>query len=892
MFSYDELSVQSKRNCMRPFVLFDFKSFVPPTKTNTLFRLDDETYIINALDRDRVGLAMSIDDASSQSIQDERLLREYWYMFIQQRLEIEEQLLQVPPGICAVYELDRLPVDTQNNIRYAITYTDENTDFYHLSKTRTEWMQLFGDWLFHRGKRPDVLECKNYSYEKICTQLSQEKSRLVCLQDHTRPGKTPESIFYATGMYQTMHLLKSGFRLYNTSSTALYQQQGVAQARHIFRECNMEKSLQSLQQQFALTEEVLLTADQNKISEMRIQCENLIRVCLYKFGQLQAILKVAEVYGDVGFLDEVFKYTKEMERKLTSHYGQQNIQQKAVVPSRSKSNGDDEQIKLLLSLKEQTLVNEQHKINILVQAQHNLTNVCMFQKVNGDSKNDKTKILGDLREHINDISQNIQKYSNTKVLNNSTDNIVIEINASLTEMTILTKQLQSEDIHDIGSEVSETIDPIYVSDSGVTRGLIDEVLVSCRVMRASIQISDADLGSSVKATLRVSVEDFQENLSKLGTSINILIAHYGRVDAKSDVQVQTITHLIREFEEVEKIDVEIGEKIRNNCEDTHDYLPVVLDITKKNVFALLSQIGGKIAENTNLPNAMHQIKLLVQSRKEFIEKLRVEIKDLHSKLHATVMPYLPTSSDIFDRCAGILGSYVNKFHAHLSAKQRQISTAQTLEPVPGKPTAVSAKTPMPSPGSSTSSRSRAASSALSRTSSSSHSSMSRVPSYRSLSAQPAQDNQTQARRVADQITKVLQRITKSKIIEWIQKTNYTYANAIDTLLSLVVEHTLALFNSIEHAETRRTCINILIQGLWMSANPGIVMKINHGNADVKEKARFIVRFTKDCTSYVREIIMQSVADASANDEIGLVHEDALVNDATAKELFESMLGPE
>jgi len=170
--------------------------------------------------------------------------------------------------------------------------------------------------------------------------------------------------------------------------------------------------------------------------------------------------------------------------------------------------------------------------------------------------------------------------------------------------------------------------------------------------------------------------------------------------------------------------------------------------------------------------------------------------------------------------------------------------------------------------------------------------MSRVPSHRSLSAQPAQDNQTQARRVADQITKVLQRITKSKIIEWIQKTNYTYANAIDTLLSLVVEHTLALFNSIEHAETRRTCINILIQGLWMSANPGIVMKINHGNADVKEKARFIVRFTKDCTSYVREKIMQSVADASANDGIGPVHEDAPVNDATAKELFESMLGPE
>jgi len=312
------------------------------------------------VDKDTDGLAMR---GSTVAItpQDERLLREYWYMFVQQRLELEEQMLQVPLGICSVYEIDPLAIDTTQDVRYAIAYIGETTQFYHLCKNKADWKQLFADWLFHRGKRPDVVQCDNHVYEDICRNLHTDNFGSL-LTNNT---------IYATGLYTTMQALKSGIRLIETEGTALSHRQGLQKALQIFDHSQWKTSFASLDKLTTQIESQKTPKTIRKDSvELTLHYEHLARVCLYKFGQLQAIRAVVHIYKDLPFSQSVAEHVRDAKQKLTSYCSVRSHDFKNVGFLSAKNTHHEEEIEeQLRQVKDKKTENNKLALNVQLQVQ-------------------------------------------------------------------------------------------------------------------------------------------------------------------------------------------------------------------------------------------------------------------------------------------------------------------------------------------------------------------------------------------------------------------------------------------------------------------------------------------------------------------------------------------
>jgi len=275
--------------------------------------LGDETYITNTLVPNDDPLCAvpphSPTCVMSTEKQDECLLRENWYMFLQERLELEKGMLDSPPGFCVVYETDTCKTDEHDAIRYVFLYLDETSVYYSLCKRAHEWKELWADWLFHRGNRPEIAVSHNLNYEIRLDELRCNIRNFSWPTDN-KANATFKNIF-ATGVFKTLQIFKSHIQSItsNVSASPLLRAEVVKCATSFFNKIHWQKTRDVLvakrQQLIAANEKrkkidptqtTTLTICVREIEAYALECQHLTRICVYKVGQLHGIVNVASFY--------------------------------------------------------------------------------------------------------------------------------------------------------------------------------------------------------------------------------------------------------------------------------------------------------------------------------------------------------------------------------------------------------------------------------------------------------------------------------------------------------------------------------------------------------------------------------------------------------------------
>ena len=263
------------------------------------FGLRDETYIITTLHKipDQPWGAM-------QAEQDNVLLHEYWYLFVQQRVEVEHQLTDVPEGHVVVFHTCPEKTDPVDFHRITVAYHGKISQFYQLCKSTTEWKELWADWLFHRGKLPSIALCNNTRYEAIYSSVNVEiKDFVPACNNSTFLGlKT----IMTSAVFQTLTALKGAIRAITTlehdtsdphcAAVLALKHKGVVQAREILRLVDWPGQSVALD---LTRKEVNLAATQRELEKQILQWQNVQRVASYRLGELLGVVIACTFFNDV-----------------------------------------------------------------------------------------------------------------------------------------------------------------------------------------------------------------------------------------------------------------------------------------------------------------------------------------------------------------------------------------------------------------------------------------------------------------------------------------------------------------------------------------------------------------------------------------------------------------
>ena len=239
--------------------------------------------------------------------QDDRLLYENWYTFVQERLELEEKMVESPPGFCVVYETNRHETDQRDAVRYTIVYLGETSVYYHLCKRVREWKELWADWLFHRGNRPEIVLSKNSEYEILFDDLRASIRQFKVPANLNNANQTFK-IIYATAVYKTLEKFKSSIKF---DTTDALRREGIVCAVSFFHTICWPQARDALlmkrkqlnaalekKKKIHATQTTTLVINAREIEAYTLECQHLTRICVYKVGQLQGIVSVATFYKD------------------------------------------------------------------------------------------------------------------------------------------------------------------------------------------------------------------------------------------------------------------------------------------------------------------------------------------------------------------------------------------------------------------------------------------------------------------------------------------------------------------------------------------------------------------------------------------------------------------
>lgn len=250
--------------------------------------------------------------AMTEEKQDDRLLYENWYKFVQQHLELREGMLESPPGFCVVYEIDTRKTDEPDAARYLVVYLGETCIYFEVCKLAREWKELFADWLFHRGNRPDVALTDNSHYEDLFDNIRENIRQFQVPAGEDNTGLASKTI-YATGIYRTMESLKANIKMISTDkdnshalctagiheAVVLSETIGWVHAHKalLAKRKQLDDAVQR-QKNNPPTHTSLIRTIAREIETCTVQYDNWTRLCVYKAGQLQGIVCVATFYND------------------------------------------------------------------------------------------------------------------------------------------------------------------------------------------------------------------------------------------------------------------------------------------------------------------------------------------------------------------------------------------------------------------------------------------------------------------------------------------------------------------------------------------------------------------------------------------------------------------
>ena len=177
----------------------------------------------------------------SRDLQDNRLLHEYWYVFVLQRFEIEQQMTEVPGGYSVVFQTPGHTSDEKDMCTYTIWYMNNISQFYTIiTKSAHQWKHLWANWLFHRGNLPSLAFSNNTHYE----QLFRNTHEIISGPDST--VCTTWNTILSAGVYKTLEVLKRG--IWNvTNAQNLYQEEQFAQQHGLHKSSQKEHDLGAIQ---------------------------------------------------------------------------------------------------------------------------------------------------------------------------------------------------------------------------------------------------------------------------------------------------------------------------------------------------------------------------------------------------------------------------------------------------------------------------------------------------------------------------------------------------------------------------------------------------------------------------------------------------------------------
>jgi len=250
-----------------------------------------------------------------RDLQDNRLLHEYWYVFVQQRFEIEQQMTEVPGGYSVVFQTPG-HTNEKDMYTYTILYMDKISQFYTITKSAHEWKHLWADWLFHRGNLPSLDFSNNIEYET----LFQTTHEIISEADNTMCENW--NTILSAGVYKTLEVLKRGIRnvtnaknlheneqirgiheLHKSSQEEPGHHLGVLQVHK--RKCMQDVKAIVHSVNWEHTSAVLTLKTQEVAStNLKIDKDNcteellhLLRVASYKLGQLIAVALASGIFG-------------------------------------------------------------------------------------------------------------------------------------------------------------------------------------------------------------------------------------------------------------------------------------------------------------------------------------------------------------------------------------------------------------------------------------------------------------------------------------------------------------------------------------------------------------------------------------------------------------------
>ena len=240
----------------------------------------------------------------------------YWDIFVQQSLETQEQLYNIPRGRCVVYT-DLQHDSPENEISFSVVYLEEmvGDSYFKISHSPKKWKELFVDWLSHRGNLPDMKIENTMCFDDMLDLVQ------TTIAENVGSNKNENAISLDTtctkAAMKTLYTLKNGIEkigiaieaLKKVSATdpqysslmdrvSLERTRGLSGATHEFR--MLKLNITAFDFHKATKDHRLATQPRDK----HVKYEKMVKLTnlsFYKIGELVGLQIAAEFYKDKQF---------------------------------------------------------------------------------------------------------------------------------------------------------------------------------------------------------------------------------------------------------------------------------------------------------------------------------------------------------------------------------------------------------------------------------------------------------------------------------------------------------------------------------------------------------------------------------------------------------------
>ena len=268
-----------------------------------------------------------------QNEKDENLLIHYWDIFIQQSLETQQQLHNIPRGRCVVYEADPENDAPENEVSFLVVYLEEmvGKSYFKISKSEKKWTELFADWLSHRGNLPDMKMENTMCFDDTLVAVRECIAQIV---DSNKSQKFTDFDTTCTkAAMKTLYTLKNGIEKIGIATDALVgktntdpghatllsrlsleKARGLSGATHEFRMLKLDATSFDLQ---TANRAHNLATQPRDLHMTSVKMVKLTTLSFYKIGELVGLQIAAAYYQDQKFMHCVDAALKKAIKELT-----------------------------------------------------------------------------------------------------------------------------------------------------------------------------------------------------------------------------------------------------------------------------------------------------------------------------------------------------------------------------------------------------------------------------------------------------------------------------------------------------------------------------------------------------------------------------------------------